>query len=113
MKLLNKVDETPDDDIEDKLKKFDEDDEEADDYRFVFRSLLMETDKRVGDPDIFLMGHPRPLFLLFMVFFKHILQQINVKKYPQHMVQGFELTTLRCESPLITTRPGLPTLFVY
>ena len=35
VKLLNKVDETPDDDIEDKLKKFDEDDEEADDYRFV------------------------------------------------------------------------------
>ena len=82
MKLLNKVDETPDDDIEDKLKKFDEDDEEADDYRFVFSSLLMETDKRVGDPDIFLMGHPRPLFLLFTVFFKHLLQQINVKKYP-------------------------------
>ena len=38
------------------------------------------------------MGQPRPLFRLFLVFFKQtllqFLQQINVKKYHVHPVYG-------------------------
>ena len=39
----------------------------------------------------YIMGHPRPLFRLFSVFFKQaiqFLQQINVKKCHVHPVSG-------------------------
>ena len=40
------------------------------------------------------MDHPQPLFNLFMVFFKQILQKTNVKKmFIQYTVQGFEPIT--------------------
>ena len=65
------------------------------------------------------MGHPRPLFRLFSVFFKQtiqFLQQINVKnvKSIKYLATGFKPTPLERESPPITTRPGLPPpVFVY
>ena len=37
----------------------------------------------------------QPLFCSFSVFFKEIMQQINVKNAIQYMVLGFELTTFR------------------
>ena len=59
------------------------------------------------------MGHPRPLFHLFLVFFKQtsiqFLQQKYVKKYPssiQH--QDSNPQPLEQESSPITTRPELP-----
>ena len=57
------------------------------------------------------MGHPRPLFRLFLVFFKQtiqFLQQINVKKCPSSIwCRDSNPQPLECESPPITTRPGL------
>ena len=50
------------------------------------------------------MGHPRPLFSLFSVFFKQTLIQF----YNKLMALGFEPTTFSRESPPITTKPGLP-----
>ena len=43
----------------------------------------------VGNQLIFLNGHPRPLFHLFLVFSNkqyNLLQQINVKKYPSSVL---------------------------
>ena len=59
------------------------------------------------------MGHPRPLFHLFLSFQTklQILQQINVKKCPSSTrCWDFNPRPLEHESLPITTRPGLPPL---
>ena len=46
--------------------------------------------------EVFLMGQPRPLFNLFLVFFQQtiqFLQQINVKKWNVHPAYGAESRT--------------------
>ena len=59
------------------------------------------------------MGHPRPLFVYFQSFHANIntiVQQMKVKKCPsskQHWDSNPRPS--ECESPPITTRPGLPT----
>ena len=58
------------------------------------------------------MGHPRPLFRLFLVFFKQTIQrvqQINVKKCPS-ITQCWDSNSQpsNYESPPLTTRRGLP-----
>ena len=62
------------------------------------------------------MGQPRPLFHLFSVFSnKHykFLQQIHLKKCPSSLqCRDLNSQPLERESPLITTRPGLPPNFV-
>ena len=59
---------------------------------------------------LFLMGHPRPLFIYFWLFKQtlQILQQINVKKCPSCM-WGCDLNSRPSEheAPHVTTRPGL------
>ena len=63
----------------------------------------------------FLKGHPRPLFVYFWSFIKQtlqILQQINVTKCPSTTCcWDSNSQPSECESPPITTRPGL-TYFV-
>ena len=58
------------------------------------------------------MGQPRPLYRLFLVFsYKHykFLQQIYVKKCPTSIrCPDSNPQPSECESPPITTRPGLP-----
>ena len=58
------------------------------------------------------MGHPRPLFHLFSVFFKQtaiqFLQQINVKNVIQLWCRHSNPQPSDCESHPITTRPGIP-----
>ena len=60
----------------------------------------------------FTQHHSRPLFRLFSVFFKQtiqFLQQIYVKKCPSSIrCRDSNPRPLECESPPITTRPGLP-----
>ena len=66
------------------------------------------------------LGQPRPLFILFLVFSnKHhkFLQQIYAKKCPSSIrYWDSNPRPSECESPPITTRPGLPpnqsTIFV-
>ena len=64
-------------------------------------------------PVVLKMGHPRPLFRLFSVFFKQtsiqLLQQINVNKCPS-IIQCWDLNPQpsQCKSHPITTRSGLP-----
>ena len=58
------------------------------------------------------MVHPRPLFRLFSVFFKQtiqILQHINVEKCSSSIrCWDSNSQPSECESPPLTTRPGLP-----
>ena len=54
------------------------------------------------------MGHPRPLFRLFFVFFKQtlqILQKINEKKCIRR--RDLNSRSSDYESPPLTTKPGL------
>ena len=65
-----------------------------------------------NDDEIFLNCANPGLFFIYFCLLKHtsqILQQIGLQKMSiQYTVLGFELTTFGHESPLITTRPGLP-----
>ena len=64
----------------------------------------------------FKVGNPWPLFNLFSSFqtISKILQQIYVEKYPSS-IRCWDLNPqpLKHESPPITTRQGLPPIFVY
>ena len=59
------------------------------------------------------MGHPRPLFVYFQSFHANIntiVQQMKVKKCPSSIRHwDSNPRPSECESPPITTRPGLPT----
>ena len=61
------------------------------------------------------MGHPRPLFRLFLLSFKQtiqILQQIQVKKCPSSIkCRDLNSQPSNYESSPLTTRPGLPPIY--
>ena len=65
---------------------------------------------RIPLTDSLKMGHPRPIFRLFSSLQTNITTNKCEKMSIQYAVLGFELRTLKYESPHITTRSGLPPL---